>query len=194
VLNSAAALQALNRAQLQLGAMLGMGAVGIVFAGAYGGQPAAIKVMGRVSRWEPAGSYRYEHRVYQQLEKLQGSCVPRVLGHGLIACYDQYFLALELLPGKSLARLPQPLEPAVQDGAVAALQQVHALGVMHGDVRLENFVAVPLGTQGEHRWRVVVLDFDRAYLGAGVEALREERAQLRRLLGLPCGMQRTGQP
>ena len=79
----------------------------------------------------------------------------------------------------------------VVDGALVALRQVHVLGVLHGDVRLDNFVAVPVG---EGRWRVVVLDFDRAYLGAGVEALREERAQLRRLLGLPCGVQFTGQP
>lgn len=182
---STPALRVLHRGQLQLGAELGEGAAGTVLEGAYGGQRAAIKVMGQCSRWEPAGSYQYEHRVYQQLEKLQGSCVPRVLGHGLIAYYDEYFLALELLQGMPLARLPQPLEPAVWEGAVAALRQVHTLGVLHGDVRLENFVAVPVGAEGEVRWRVVVLDFDRAYLSASSDALRKERAELRRRLGAP---------
>jgi predicted Ser/Thr protein kinase len=175
----------LHRQHLQLGAALGEGAAGAVFEGVYDDQRVAVKVMGQCSLWEPYGSYQYEHRVYQQLQVLQGSCVPRVLGHGLIAFYNEYFLALELLHGTPLARLPQPLEPAVWDGAVAALRQVHALGVLHGDVRLENFVAVPVGAEGEVRWRVVVLDFDRAYLSASSDALRKERAELRRRLGAP---------
>ena len=60
-------LQVLRRSQLQLDAALGAGATGDVYQGVYGGQPAAVKVMGQASLWKPAGSYKWEHTVYQQL-------------------------------------------------------------------------------------------------------------------------------
>ena len=180
----------LRRGQLQLGAMLGRGAAGTVFEGAFGGQAAAVKVMGQCSLWEPSGSYRWEERVYQRLLQLQGGCVPRVLGCGLIASYDEYFLALELLRGTQLARLPQPLDPGACEGALAALAQVHALGVLHGDVRLNHFIAVPAGSGC---LRVVLLDFDRAHLGASSADMGKERAELRRLLRVRRAAQPAGQ-
>jgi tRNA A-37 threonylcarbamoyl transferase component Bud32 len=153
------------------------------YQGVYGGQPAAVKVMGQASLWKPAGSYKWEHTVYQQLSELQGSCVPRVLGHGLIDFYDEYFLALELLPGTPLARLPRPLGEEVCSGARAALSRLHACGVLHGDVRLNNFMAVPTSSVGNgSRWRVVVLDFDRAYLNASAADMRKEMSELKRQL------------
>jgi serine/threonine protein kinase len=176
-------LQVLRRGQLQLGAALGAGATGDVYQGVYGGQAAAVKVMGQASSWRPAGSYKWEYTVYQQLGELQGSCVPRVLGHGLIDFYDEYFIALELLQGTPLARLPRPLDEEVCSGARAALSRLHARGVLHGDVRLENFVAVPSSSAGSgSRWRVVVLDFDSACLNASAADMREEVVELKRQL------------
>jgi tRNA A-37 threonylcarbamoyl transferase component Bud32 len=157
-----------------------------VYQGVYGGQPAAVKVMRQASLWQPAGSYKWGYTIYQQLSELQGSCVPRVLGHGLIDFYDEYFMyfmALELLPGTPLARLPRPLGEEVCSGARAALSQLHAHGVLHGDVQLDNFMAVSTSSAGNgSSWRVVVLDFDRAYLNASAADMRKEMAELKRQL------------
>lgn len=46
------------------------------------------------------------------------------------------FLALSLEQGTRLADLPQPLPQDVKAAAKCALAQVHAAGVLHGDMSL----------------------------------------------------------
>ena len=72
--------------------------------------------------------------------------MPRLLSHGLLWITNSPFLALSL-EGRSLADVtvgggqgPAALPGPLADAARVALQKVHAAGVLHGDVRLDNFL------------------------------------------------------
>ena len=94
------------------------------------------------------------------------------------------FLAMELvLPGTSLTEMS--LEPGLCTAAKEALARVHALGVVHGDVRLENMLVSQPKTpprSGSAPSCVVLLDFGHARCGASTEDIAAEMAYLQQLL------------
>ena len=136
--------------------------------------------------------------LFQALRKLQGSCVPKLLGLGILPSDDDAFLAVSLvLPGTPLAELTLPLEPSLCAAAEQALASVHALGVLHGDVRLANMLVsrpagaahpLRLGTDDQQQESppaaatVILVDFGHSCCGAAAEDLAGEMRYLRRLL------------
>ena len=119
----------------------------------------------------------------QALHKLQGSCIPKMLGLGTMWSGDA-FLAMSLVqPGTKLTDVR--LGPSLCTSAKDALARVHAHGLVHGDVRLENMLVcqhkvVPHG--GLVPSPVVIVDFGHARCGASPRDLAAEMEGLLRLL------------
>lgn len=73
---------------------------------------------------------------------------------------------------------PGLVTPDTGAAAVAALQQLHLQGVLHGDVRLENLVISPTTSC------VKLIDLGRAVPGGSQQACAAEMAHLHRLLSM----------
>ena len=179
--------------QLQLGRRLGAGATGRVHVGTWAGTTAAIKRMPCIG-WEPAAGFLWEAKVYiERLQPLQGACVPQLLGYGYISDTCEFFMALSVVRGTPLHVLRRPLPLEVRTAAAESLRQVHAQGVLHGDVRLDHMVLLaPEAAAGSEQqqqqqqqqqaMRVVILDFDHARIAFSPGRLRTEEQLLQALL------------
>lgn len=162
-----------------LGEPLGSGRTGVVYEAVQRtlGRTVALKLPRRELRADPSVRERY------RVEALAGS---RVRHPSIVTVFDlgvhegAPFLVTEHVPGRLLGELatrarPLELGAIVEVGAqlLAALAELHAAGVIHGDVRCDNVLVEPLRT-GEHRARL--FDFGSAWvdgaspLGDGVPA------------------------
>lgn len=96
--------------------------------------------------------------------RLQGTVVPRLLVFGVLAWTDALFLAVSD-EGKDLEELQElqghkvdaSLKEQLVKQALKAIKALHDVGVLHGDVRLANFVTSDDGS-------VRVVDFGRSQL------------------------------
>lgn len=76
----------------------------------------------------------------QVLQRLQGSVLPSLFGAGRLA-FGTPFVATSVVRGTRLSDL-QTFTPAVCDAARLSLSRIHALGVVHGDIGLDNLMLV----------------------------------------------------
>ena len=76
----------------------------------------------------------------QVLLPLQGSVLPNLFGAGRLA-FGTPFVATSVVRGARLSDL-QAFTPAVCDAARLSLSRIHALGVAHGDIGLDNLMLV----------------------------------------------------
>ncbi|PNW88095.1 hypothetical protein CHLRE_01g013900v5 [Chlamydomonas reinhardtii] len=184
---------------------LGDSSLGVVLQGVLGGLPAAVKLVDLWQQLEGRELLQHEVGIYGELQPLQGSYVPQLLGYGYCDGW-QYFLATSL-EGPSLNREDGWTlgEAVTRAGAFAALDAVHACGVLHGDIALRNFVLAAShsqpagmeggaaagggggggGVEGGRAWQqepcVMLLDFGHAKLVAtAAEECGEEPAELLR--------------
>jgi tRNA A-37 threonylcarbamoyl transferase component Bud32 len=151
----------LDVAGLNLGTRFKHGKIG-AYSGWLSGVPVAAKIALSASNSE---ALLHEHHIYQQLEGLQGVSIPKLL----LMKHDGAQAALVT------ALCGEPLESRGQKrrhgrAAMAALAAVHACGILHGDVRTENFVSTSDG-------HVSVLDFHMSRPGSA-EEMQEEKMQL----------------
>ena len=102
------------------------------------GRAAAIKAVDRHKCKELVQHLQNEVDILQHLAPLQGRVVSQLLGHGEAWQGMLYFVATVLVEGSRHLGTVQPEPAHVQEAAVAALQQIHAAGVLHGDLRDEN--------------------------------------------------------
>ncbi|KAJ3147600.1 hypothetical protein HDU89_005216 [Geranomyces variabilis] len=139
--------------------ILGHGLQGTVAACTYQGIPRAIKTVERKSRFN-TNAINLEARVYDHLAALQGIHVPRVIAKISLLSYTLLGIIME-----------RGAEVAWDDlvecrAAKASLNSIHKYGVLHGDVRAENFIALPAGgassTAPAPPRRVVCVDFGRS--------------------------------
>ena len=78
----------------------------------------------------------------QELRPLQGDVVPFLAGVGQLPS-GHMFVATSLIRGVSLADLPGAgIKSSVRTAARAAVARLHAMGVVHGDLTLENMLWV----------------------------------------------------
>ncbi|PNH06126.1 hypothetical protein TSOC_007545 [Tetrabaena socialis] len=166
---------------LVLHSKLCVGSAGLVVLGAYGGEPAVVKLLGPDD--EGLTAYSRESSAYDAVQGLQGTVVPKLLAAGH-ANHGVYYIAVSRLPGQPLSEVAQPFPPGVVKAAEDALRQLHAAcpGFLHGDIRLENMILLPPGSGGGDCAKCMAIDFGRARLGRAQEQDMEVR-QLRRLLG-----------
>jgi len=146
--------------QISLSSILGTGICGPVYKGWWRGT-GGVTVVAVKGATAPhlQQLLRQEVEVYQQLQELQGTSIPKLLAHGPGLNGIGYFLVLQFLPGTALFPSTHGEQPPIRDAAAAALGAVHACGVLHGDVRADNFIVQPGG-------QVWVIDFTHAMVGS----------------------------
>lgn len=83
---------------------------------------------------------------------------------------------LDIVRASLHALAPPGVTAETSVAAVSALQQLHQLGMLHGDVRLENLVV------DQATGSVKVIDLGRSVLGASRKACAAEIAKLQQLL------------
>lgn len=79
-----------------------------------------------------------EAEVYYRLQHLWGIHAPQFLGFGATCAGSVWFLATRYHDATSLAYCA--MTPKRKKSTIAALQAVHEAGILHGDIRLENFI------------------------------------------------------
>lgn len=152
-MTTAATLQGIPLAGLRLGAPLGSGSGGVVWAATTAeGEQVAVRVLPDLP---PEASTARARR----LEALRGLSYPglaRVLT--MPEDTDERLLVTELVPGPTLptvraSRMGLPAAEALTlaHDLALALAELHRRGVVHGDVAPENVVLSPVGDDGDAR-------------------------------------------
>ena len=137
---------------------LGTGACGIVYQVTLNGSPVALKIA-NLSRNERAmHEFANEITLYEALAEVQGEIIPQLVWHGPLDGRGWYGIATTLCD-------PQHL--ATEEEKRVVLGRLAQLGVVHQDVREENFVRSPQG-------QLFVIDFGQSYIEEGEEG-EEER-------------------
>jgi serine/threonine protein kinase len=177
----------------RLGEPLGEGGMGIVYRARHvvTGRTVALKVL------HPRRLEREEHRIRflreaRILTRLAHPNIVRVSETGEIAGHG--YISMELLAGQSLRELLArhgPLAPAavtaILEAVCGALAAVHALGIVHRDVKSDNlFVLAPDEALRDGGWqnRIKLMDFGLARV-TGMETLTARRALLGTLAYMP---------
>lgn len=107
------------------------------------------------------------------------AAAPALLKIGCFAAGNEPFIATQRL-GVAVEEW-EDLHQHQQE-AIAALQQLHAVGVLHGDISPGAFHwAGPAGAS-----QLKIIDYDGAALGAAPELLRQELQELSFFLTLPA--------
>ena len=114
-----------------------------------------------------------EVRIYKKLKPLQGNVVP--FFHGAVYLYgSMYTLIIDELDADRLD--PDKLSVEEKKAVVAALDKIHSLGVLHGDIREDNILV------GRHEKCPFFVDFGFSRECRSKKAFKEEKKELRRLL------------
>ena len=118
---------------------------------------AAIKTVDVSKSLQLVPALVWEAQVLQLLAHVP--CVPKKLAVGSMTGGLCYFLASTLLSGqRPSAKL---MQAGLRDCARDALSAIHAAGVLHGDIRLDNMLVVSR-TPGSSSSSIMFLDFGRA--------------------------------
>ena len=165
--------------------VIGRGGMGVVYSATHLAldRPVALKILNRALLADPTIVARF-HREARAASRLNHPNSISIIDFGQ-ADDGTLFMALEYLPGRTLARViadefPVQARRIVKIGSqiLAALTEAHALGILHCDIKPEN---VMLETRHDETDVVKVLDFGIAKLrdGSGGPKLTRE--------GMTCG-------
>jgi serine/threonine protein kinase len=141
---------------------------------------------GKLVVWKLANIYSpertelsQENAGYEALSSLQGTLLPRKLSFGMMSGWEALVLTLSRVPGRELdLERDSALFSQVRQG----LQEIHSLGVLHGDVRCANILVAPCANP-QH---VVFIDLGRCRMNAGEAALAKEMEHLNEMLRSGC--------
>ncbi|CAL8471253.1 g10795 [Coccomyxa elongata] len=157
---------------------LGAGALGEVL---WGRMPCGRKVALKVAAcgYRKEEMLRNEAKAYLAVQHLWNKGVPELLLAGeLRAVGGSYGLGTSVLPGRPL----QPGDAELLPAALAILKQIHSKGVIHGDLRPENFMAMePDVAKGCADKTIFVLDFTHCTFDKRKKTQRSEICNLQSL-------------
>lgn len=134
----------------RLGARLGSGGMGIVYAAEGPEGAVAVKVLARGAASDPALRTRFR-REAEALLALVHPAVVRVYAHGEHEGVAWY--AMERLDGEDLARrlargpLPAPEVQALAEQLLSGLACIHGRGLVHRDLKPSNVLLFPSGAK-----------------------------------------------
>lgn len=111
------------------------------------------------------------------LASKQVAAVPALIMIGALASGFEPFTATSRL-GPAVTDLEELRQH--QQPAMAALRQLHDVGVLHGDIRPEAFHWAGPAGQGELR----IIDYDRAQVNAAPQLMHQEQVHFSALLEL----------
>ncbi|KAG9062573.1 hypothetical protein KI688_005488 [Linnemannia hyalina] len=118
---------------------------------------------------------KHEATVYQYLEELQGSVIPRLeiagVSNSLEAVLVTDFRGHDISQGR--------LEDSDKETIRKALSAIHRLGVLHGDIRPQNILVERDGSIK----RFVLIDFGRCEFTTNRKKLQQEADSLNSVLG-----------
>lgn len=114
-----------------------------------------------------------EIHTLQDMSSLWGIEVPRLLTYGPYYSL-KYAIVLSEIKGRTL----QKTDTSLLSVAESALQSVHRVGYLHGDVRLENLLV-------HEQSKVFIIDFGLSSKSADAKAFLRELKQLRTCLQQP---------
>ncbi|KAI9011549.1 hypothetical protein BC832DRAFT_352991 [Gaertneriomyces semiglobifer] len=139
--------------------------MGVVVEGTFHREKVIFKIVDETKHDALTQELAHEVSVYEKLARLQGSVIPRFFG------YVQVWEMLRVIVledcGTSLRALLQTTDnvEALRQDCCIALVALHSTGIVHGDVRLENFVVSQRGVR--------ILDLAFAREGTEVEMADE---------------------
>ncbi|KAK9838825.1 hypothetical protein WJX74_003982 [Apatococcus lobatus] len=152
-------LKPVSRASLNIGDTICRASDHVVRWGRYLGQDAVFKIWDLGDSFEPLDGMQRELDAYAQLQDLQGTWTPNLLGSGLL--FGDLLSFVCISAGRPLKR--DVLTDADTQQMKDCLAAVHRMHVSHGDVRLSNFKRGPDG-------QVWLIDFDHSQIVAGKDA------------------------
>jgi predicted Ser/Thr protein kinase len=151
---------------LQLGALLGTGRCKVFEELTYN---MALKAFDASEHADLVQELHHEAAVYLTLTKLQGKYIPRLVWYGV---FNGTCEGIGISPiGSVPSSLTEEQKKQLSDG----IRAIHKLGVLHGDLKIQN---VLLDTHG----KAYLIDFGFAVLSAGQELLVQEEEQFAKLL------------
>ena len=112
------------------------------------------------------------------LKKIQGIYIPKLIKFGVL--HEAFVFILTSLAGESFASKKRDITEVEKQSAVNGLLAIHALGVKHGDIRLENIMVNRNSLTG--RSRVWWVDFAWSKITDNAEVLKMELHELESLL------------
>nr|KAJ3411351.1 hypothetical protein HK105_002654 [Polyrhizophydium stewartii] len=134
-----------------VGAEIGAGCFGVVCEGLFQGQPVAIKRIVMHLHFDNLLLYEHEVQVYLHLRELWGTAVARLLSHGIDSHKSVSIITERGSHSKEWPDSDIRL-------AVASLEMIHNMGILHGDSHAGNVVFVGEGTNRRALW----IDFEHS--------------------------------
>ncbi|RGB36225.1 hypothetical protein C1646_814152 [Rhizophagus diaphanus] len=104
--------------------------------------------------------------------------VPKLLKYGVL--HEAFVFMLTSFAGESFASKRNTVTKEEKRLAIEGLQEIHALGVKHGDIRLDNIMVSRLTGRSRVWW----IDFALSEIIGNAEDLKAELLELRYLLDL----------
>ncbi|GET02513.1 kinase-like domain-containing protein [Rhizophagus clarus] len=166
-----------NCERFYFGEALGFGRSGTVVKAKLCGKSGALKIADLYKDDVKLKEMLNEIKIYHIIfKKIQEIYVPKLLKFGVL--HEAFVFMLTSFAGESFARNPVTKEE--KRLAIKGLQEIHALGVKHGDIRLDNIMVNRL----TGRPRVWWIDFALSEITDNAEDLKTELLELRYLLDL----------
>ncbi|CAB4441565.1 unnamed protein product [Rhizophagus irregularis] len=169
-----------ERSQFSFGDVLGSGRSGVVFVAELYGKVGALKMVDLYKNEYLLQEILNEIKIYLgPLMDIQCIYIPELLEFGILQ--EAFVFILTSLSGKSFARLDDVTERE-KTLAIEGLQAIHARGVLHGDVKLENIMVNR--SESISKSRVQWIDFAWSKMGRNSKDFNRELIELKSLLGM----------
>ncbi|CAJ0847274.1 4146_t:CDS:2 [Entrophospora sp. SA101] len=170
-----------KRNQISFGDLLGGGRSGAVFTAKFYEKIGVLKMVDLYKKEYLVTEMLNEIKIYLgPLVDIQEIFIPKLLKYGVL--HEAFVFIFIPFAGRSFAELGNNVTKEEKKLAILGLQAIHARGVMHGDVRLENVMVKRDGLVG--KTLVWWIDFAWSRMGCNEKVLNMELIELKRLLGM----------
>ena len=164
----------MNVEEFQIINSLGIGRSGTVFKALWHGKEVALKLCDIEHNPEYEQELLTEIEVYNQLQDLQGWCIPRLIMAGY---YGYLFLGIVTEVVGSPIEVDQ-LKDSERSKIVKALSKIHQSGFLHNDIREDNILA----QRDKGGFRPCFIDFAFSKRNRNNTLFSDEMSELKQLL------------